>query len=208
MKRLNQEQLATKEYLETQVQLGLKPKYMVTFHYSNSAERCWRTIEKHKPMGFRNRIGFKCRDGFWHEVEADRSLDRQRNDYDCITNDAAHIKNTILKYLYGIKRLNQTWRHDYPQLLFFHEKGKVNLQYHTHLLMPEENLKINDTNGLRDYFHSNLRRKSKCLTKWKSIDVREVTSVNGILSYLNKETSKFHNSLDYINSNPIIREKP
>ena len=202
--RLNKEKDETQLFLEYQLKLGFKPKYFVSFHYYHSTETSWKVIEDRKPLNFGNRIGFKCKNGFWNEVEKDKSIDRRRNDYDCIVQDTRHIKNTILKYLYGLKRLNQTWRYEFPNLFFFQEKGKVGLQYHTHLLMPEKNLKYNTTNDLYNYFNSNLRKKSFCFSKWKTIHIREIDNPQIALSYVNKETNKFHNSLDYENSNFIL----
>ena len=202
--KTNQEQDETQLFLEYQLSLGFKPKYFVSFHYYHSTETSWKTIEEKKTLDFGNRIGFKCRNGFWNEVEIDKAIDRKRNDYDCIVKDTKHIKNTILKYLYGIKRLNQTWKYEFPNLFFFHEKGKVGLQYHTHLLMPEKNLKYKNEKDLYNYLNSNLRRKSNCFSKWKTIHIREIDSPLKAVSYVNKETNKFHNSLDYQNSHFIL----
>ena len=44
-------------------------------------------------------------------------------DEDYFIEDTGQIKNVILKELYGIKRLNQTWKYEFPNLMFFYEKG-------------------------------------------------------------------------------------
>ena len=204
MIKINQEKTETQLFLEYQLKLGFNPKYFVSLHYFHSTEKSWRTIEERKTLNFGNRIGFKCINGFWNEVEGDKSNDRKRNEYDCIVKDTRHIKNTMLKYLYGIKRLNQEWKYEFPNLFFFHEKGKVKLQYHTHILLPEKNLKYNSLNDLSNYFNSNLRKKSKCFSKWKNIHIREIDDPLKCVSYVNKETSMEHNSLDYENSNFIL----
>ena len=40
-------------------------------------------------------------------------------DEDYFIEDTGQIKNVILKELYGIKRLNQTWKYEFPNLMFF-----------------------------------------------------------------------------------------
>ena len=54
----------------------------------------------------------------------DNGLNYRRNDYDSLIDDTSQVKNVILKELYGIKRLNQDWKYDFPNLFFFQEKGK------------------------------------------------------------------------------------
>ena len=196
----NNYQTETELFLNNQIELGFKPKWFITFHYHHPAEKCWKVIEKYKPLGYGNRIGFKTRNGLWNEVEYYNSLERKRNDYDCLVEDTSQIKNVLLKYLYGINRLNQEWKHEFPNLFFFHEKGKVKLQYHTHLLIPEKNCKSTNTNDLYRALNSNIRKKRKCFSKWKTIHIREVDNPYLALSYVNKETNKEHNSLDYENS--------
>ena len=119
----NDYQTETELFLNNQIELGFKPKWFITFHYHHPAEKCWKVIEKYKPLGYGNRIGFKTRNGLWNEVEYYNSLERKRNDYDCLVEDTSQIKNVMLKYLYGINRLNQEWKHEFPNLFFFHEKG-------------------------------------------------------------------------------------
>jgi hypothetical protein len=196
----NNYQNETELFLNNQISLGFKPKWFITFHYHHPAEKCWKVIEDYKPLNFGNRVGFKCRDGFWNEVEYYNSLEKKRNDFDCIIDDASQIKNVMLKYLYGIKRLNQEWKYEFPNLFFFHEKGKVKLQYHTHLLIPEKNCKYSTKEDLHYALNTIIRKKRKCFSKWKTIHVREVDNPYLALSYVNKETCKEHNSLDYENS--------
>jgi len=196
----NKEQTETELFLNSQIEMGFKPKWFITFHYHHPVEKSWKVVEEHKPFGFGNRIGFKCRDGFWNEVEYYNSLERKRNSFDCVVDDASQIKNALLKYLYGIKRLNQDWKYEFPNMLFFHEKGKVNLQYHTHLLIPEKNCKYATQEDLYNVLNTTIRKKRKCFSKWKTIHIREVDNPYLALSYVNKETSMKHNSLDYENS--------
>ena len=196
----NQEQEETQLFLEQQLNLGFKPKWFVSIHYLHPNEMCWRKYENIKPLGFGSRIGFQSKNGFWNEVEMDNALIARRNNYDKLIEDTSQVRNVILKSLYGINRLNQVWKCELPNLFFFHEKGKTKLQYHTHLLMPEENCKFNSVEDLTSYFNSLIRKKRKCFSKWKKIHIREIDNPSKALSYVNKETNQFHNSLDYQNS--------
>ena len=112
-----------------------------------------------------------------------------------------------MKKLYGIKRMNRPDKYEYPNLLFFHEKGKTKLQYHTHILLPSRNLMSNDVMELMDIFNTSIRKETKCISKWKRIDITEVETPNNIMSYLNKETNATGVSFDFINSNPIVLSK-
>lgn len=196
----NKEKTETELFLQNQLDLGFNPKWFVSIHYLHPTENCWRKYEDIKPLGFGSRIGFKSRYGFWNEVSMDNGLNYRRNDYDSLIDDTSQVKNVILKELYGIKRLNQDWKYDFPNLFFFQEKGKVKLQYHTHLLMPQNNCKYDTIEELYNSFNITIRRKRKCFSKWKTIHIREIDNPQKALSYVNKETNKFHNSLDYENS--------
>ena len=103
--------------------------------------------------------------------------------------------------MYIIKRLNQVWKYEFPNILFFHELGKVKLQYHTHLILPETTL-YNTEEELKDVFNTAVRERSKCISKWKKIDVEEIEPDDkySVIGYLNKETTSKHLSFDPINS--------
>jgi hypothetical protein len=114
------------------------------------------------------------------------------------------VKNVILKTLYGIKRLNREDKSDFPHLLFFHEKGKVKLLYHTHILLPEVSACSNTAEDILDFFEEYIRPSRKCLSRWKDVDIRPITSEEGVMSYLNKETTWYNYAFDPVNSHPII----
>jgi hypothetical protein len=95
-------------------------------------------------------------------------------------------------------------KYDYPNLLFYHEKGKVKLQYHTHILLDAKNLKTNDVDAIQDIFDTSIKETTKCLSKWKLIDITPVSNAYNIMGYLNKETQKSHISFDFYNSHPIL----
>ena len=88
-------------------------------------------------------------------------------------------------------------------MLFFHELGKVNLQFHTHQLMSQVQEEFNDQEVLEHLFNKKFRKKRKCFSLWKKIDVTKVYEPKGIIDYLVKETNINHLSPDLENSRVI-----
>ena len=193
--------IAVLNYLYQQVDMGFKPKYLVSLHYQNPAEYCKPIRETNKPLGFGDRIGFKTSIPLWNSVAWDRFIEYNRNDIDTTMKNTGKIRNLILKYLYGIKRLNRPDKFEFPNLYFFHEKGKVGLQYHTHILIPECKYHISE---IEEVFNTSIRERCKCISRWKTIDITEVNSSRGVMGYVNKETSSQHTAFDFLNSIPII----
>ena len=180
---MNKFQAETQRYLISQLDLGFSPKWFITYHLFNPSQ---------------NGIGKK--QSVWKSIPHYEYYENRRNDYDAIVEDTSQIKNIILKYLYDIKRLNQDWKYDFPNLFFFHEKGKAKTQYHTHLLMPE--CKYENKELLEFIWNNKLRKKRKCFSKYR-IHIREIDNPTLALQYVNKETCMKHNSLDYQNSHFI-----
>ena len=180
--------------LETEV---VKPKWLVSFHYSNDCDYIKPIKETDNKLGYKDRFGYKCFGDLWKT----NYNNKKRENLDSIYKDARQIKNIVLKYLYNIKRLNQVWKYDFPNILFFHELGKVKLQYHTHLILPETTL-YNTEEELKDVFNTAVRERSKCISKWKKIDVEEIEPDDkySVIGYLNKETTSKHLSFDPMNS--------
>jgi len=184
---MNREKFETELFLLEQLELGFKPKWFITYHLFNPVE---------------NKI--KSNQSIWNSIPHYEYYDNRRNDYEAIVEDTSQIKNIALKYLYDIKRLDQDWKYDFPNLMFFHEKGKVKRQYHTHLLMPK--CKYENKQLLEFIWNNKLKKKRKCFSKYH-IHIREIDNPILALSYVNKETSMKHNSLDYINSHFIQPRK-
>lgn len=192
------------QYLHKQLDYGFEPKWMITFHYFHPTELAKPLKETDKQFGFGDRYTFKTYTDIWNQVPFYRYIEHRRNDLDAIYEDASQIRNCILKTLYGIKRLNRTDLYEFPNMFFFHEKGKVGLQYHTHILIPDKNLKYNNEVDLKDVFNTTIRKSRKCFSKWKDIDIAPVTNKYSMIGYLNKETKTNHIALDPHNSIPII----
>ena len=190
-------------YLYNQIDMGFNPKYLITLHYQNSADYCRPIRETNNTLGFRDRYGFKASTPIWNSVAWDKFVDSCRNDIDLTMKNASQIRNLILKLVYGVKRLNRPDKYRIPNLYFFHEKGKVKLQFHTHILLPECDF---STEELHDLFNTSILERCKCIARWKKIDVTDVNKneVYDVMGYLNKETNSKHIPLDPWNSNPII----
>ncbi len=192
----NQTQYETAQYLMKQERLGFKPAFLVTFHYYHPDEN------RNKVLTLRDgKTTFK--ENLWKECQKDKFIRQRRLDVDGLIEDTKQIRNVILKELYGIKRLNQTWKYEFPNTLFFYERGKSHIKFHTHLLLPRKNLKYDNIHLLEFAFNERIRRKRKCFSNWKEINIQEVSNVRGALSYCNKETTSNDYSIDYFNSNPI-----
>ena len=191
-------------YLHNQLILGVEPVFMVSMHYQHPVEHTKPLKETDKPLGFGDRYGFKTIRDIWKEVPLYKYWEKKRNEEEQVIKDTKKVKCRILKKLYGIKRLNRPDKYDVPNLLFFHERGKTKLQYHTHILLTGKNLLTNDTNELLDIFHTSIRKETKCLSRWKHIDVEPVETPYNVIGYLNKETHSSHISFDFYNSIPIV----
>ena len=197
--------IETLRYLNKQIQNGFQPKYLVSFHYRHPSERYTAKKETKNLLGWKDRYGMNNRNSLWGEIPQYNYYDKRRNDYDLIVEDTNQIRRVIARHLYGINKINHLDK--YPTMFFFHELGKSKLSYHSHLLLPKQNernelyqLKINDLERLTDEFNITIKYKRKCFSSWKSIHIREVDDPYKAVSYLNKETSQDHYSLDYTNS--------
>ena len=54
------------------------------------------------------------------ESQKDKFIRQRRLDVDALIEDTSQIRNVILKELYGIKRLNQGYKYEFPNTLFLH----------------------------------------------------------------------------------------
>ncbi len=192
-------------FLYNQIDIGFKPDYFITFHYRHARERYSARRETKNPLGYKDRYGMDTAKTLWKEIPKYNFYDLIRNDYDLIVEETREIRNVIAKELYGIKRINHFDK--FPPMFFFHELGKAKLQYHTHLLLPRLNIRNNQFNlktktqeQLEYEFNNTIRDKRKCFSSWKHIHIREIDNPYVAVSYVNKETTRQHTSLDYQNS--------
>ena len=198
--------IAVLNYLYNQVDIGFKPFWFISLHYQHPVEHAKPFKETDKPLGFGDRINFKTCRNIWYETPLYNYWNKQRNDEDQVVKDASKIRNIILKTLYGLKRLNRPDKYEIPNYYFFNEKGKVKLQYHTHIVLPET-LYYNSENELNDVFNNYIREKLQCFSKFKTIKVERINSIYDIFGYLNKETKSNFVAFDPFTSNPITPNK-
>ena len=198
--RRNQFRYDSLLYLQEQLELGFDPKWLITYHYFTPEELLKAMKETNNDYGLRDRYGFNSNKNLWNQVARDKWIKRRREELDWIIKDTSQIKNVELKHIYGISRLNRLDKYDIPPMLFFHELGKVKLQYHTHQLMSHVPEEFNDQKVLDHLFNNVIRKERKCFSKWKKIDVRKVYEPKGLSSYLVKETNIKHLSPDLENS--------
>ena len=199
-RRRNQYRYDSLLYLQEQLELGFDPKWLITYHYFTPEELLKVLRETENDHGFRDRYESK---NLWNQVARDKWIKRRREELDWIIKDTSQIKNLELKHIYGVSRLNNLDKYNIPPMLFFHEKGKVNLQFHTHQLMSHVPEEFNDQEVLEHLFNKKFRKKRKCFSIWKKIDVTKVYEPKGIIDYLVKETNINHLSLDHENSRVI-----
>ena len=187
-------------YLQEQLELGFDPQWLITYHYYTPEELIKAIRESYNAYGIGDRYGFKSNKNLWNQVARDKWIKRRRQELDWIIKDTGQIKNVELKHIYGVSRLNRLDKYDIPPMLFFHELGKVNLQFHTHQLMSHVPEEFNDQEVLDYLFNNVFRKKRKCFSKWKKIDIRKVYEPVGLIDYLVKETNIKHLSPDLENS--------
>ena len=192
-----EERIATLKFLHDQVGKGFSPRWFITYHLHHPEELVKPIQETNNPYGYKNRYGFEK--NLWKYLPRYKYFDYRRSDKDEVEHDTRKVRNVLLRKGYGIKRFNKHRVREYPQMIFAHELGKYKLRYHTHLLIPEINKSLNSVNSVENLF-SFIRSKIKCVSRWKSIQIEEVDNTKNLLSYLNKETRKNINPVDYQNS--------
>ena len=197
--------IALLNYLHQQIDMGFKPKWLISLHYQHPTEHAKPFKETNNLYGFGDRINFKTKRNIWFEDALYKYWDNKRNDEEQVIKDAGQIKNRILRYFYKVKRLNKYHQHKYqiPNLYIFNEKGKTGLKYHTHIVLPDT-LCYNNQEDICEVFNLSIRKRLQCISTWKDIDVREINRIYDIFGYLNKETKSNFVAFDFTNSNPII----
>ena len=202
----NQTQYETSQFLMEQERLGFNPSHFITFHYYHPDEKDFshlRYNDKTTKKRFYNSL--------WREKPKHNFIRKRRLNEFSVVEDTSQIKNVVLKELYGVKRLDKKSKYEIPNLIFFHEKGKSQVKYHTHLLLSHTKYfksgkwRKHPSQSLEYVFNNRIREKRKCFSNWKNIHIEEVYDVRGALSYCNKETNSSNISIDFQNSNLITR---
>lgn len=177
--RSNPHASALRHYLGKQLALGFRPHYFLTWHYINPGEY---RQQRHLLLDVKGL--------------SDAAHLRRRSDPEIVSKDCLQIRNRLQRHLWGIKRLHQTWKHNEPPMLFFHELG-AGEQLHTHLLIPTPAVATYDSReALLHYCNDQLRSQCSFLSRDRTIDVRPIDNSEGLIDYLLKEANGESYSFD------------
>ena len=201
----NKNKEETFKMLTHQLDNGFMPQWFITYHYYHPYERIRPLKETNKPLGYKDRYGYRTGGDMWKQVNSDARMIRKRKSLTSLSKDSIEIQRVILQHLFDIKHPNKYWKYNLPPLFFFHEKGRKkiendNFTYHTHLIMPNVNEEYNDAETLLEVFDTSIRKRRKCFSHWKKIDVREIFEPQGALDYVIKETNHTNSSFDFMAS--------
>ena len=184
-------------YLQEQLDLGFDPKYLLTYHLTHPRDYLRPLKETNKKYGHKDRVSYRGGGDLWKKVGYDKYMHKMRNDYDFTVKDNRYVQKLIFKWLYGISKIKKDTI--LPRMMYFIEKGKVKLQYHIHILLSG-NMLYEDEGDIADTLNSSIRMRAKCISSTKPVHCQKVDNPDTALSYLNKEMSKEHLSLDTQNS--------
>lgn len=194
------------QFLHNQLNLGFNPSKMITFHLKHPSEKSRAFKETKNSLGFGDRVGYKSYGDLWHQVPEYNFYENRRNDEFDTQKDVGVVKILILKYLYGIKRPNQSWRYHIPNMIFFMEKGKVKLQYHIHILLDDAFSLSRNPSDQYEIMNKSVKEGARCISKRNKIHIKEIDDPKKAVAYLSKEVKGNHYSIDFINSNFIKNE--
>ena len=189
-------QKATINLVMDQIHQGFSPQWILTYHYGNPYERGWRVIESASRWGYKipnNRM-------LWDNVSYDKSLLARRNDPILISNDTKCIRNLLIQHYWGIN--GDLRKHDQSKtpMLFVHEQGREQIQYHTHLVIGSLPHTFNNPVAIQNLWKQEILPRAKCLSRTNSLHVEPVRSARGLMNYLTKEIREGKINVDYDSS--------
>lgn len=190
---------ATEQYISSQVALGFKPAWMLTFHYWNPYQRGWRVAEPGIKWGYRVPNNHLT----WAAVSADTAITRRRNDIIKVSSDARAVRNRLIRAVWGVNDLRKHNQQLSPMLVF-HEKGKSELQYHTHILLCELPRPYNNIQSIQRIWNTAVAPTTRCISPTNSLHIRPVDSARIAGRYLTKEINCNETVVDWEASIPII----
>ena len=182
------------KYLQEQIELGFDPKYLITYHLKHPRDYLQPLKETNNKYGHKDRFSYRGSGDLWKKVGYDKYMHKMRNDYDFTVKDNRYVQKLIFKWLYGIRRPDKESK-NLPRMMTFIEKGKVKLQYHIHTLLSGKMLYDKEVDII-ETLNSSIRMRAKCICATKPVHCQKVNSPGVAVSYLNKEMSKEHLSLD------------
>lgn len=211
---------AWRRYLYTQIDMGFKPRYLISVHYENPEDWVKQQRETHTSLDldFKDRYSIVThRDSSGNRLSFNKYLEKISYDYwkfrrssvDLVGKDASRLRNFLLKNLFLVKRLHRKDLYTIPNYYIFHEMGKARDQFHTHILMPEA-IQFNSLDQITELL---FKAPIKCISKQRDPHVEIVdkyrryegkSGAYGVMNYLTKQTSHEFTPFDFCNSNPII----
>lgn len=181
------------DVVDEQVQLGFSPCWVLAFHYGNPYERGWRVYETATRWGYKiptNRM-------LWDNVGYDKSLLARRNDPDLVSKDAEHVRNLLLQRGWGVSGKLENHEEGSIPLIFIHEKGKEQIQYHTHLLLPALPAELNSIKGIQRLWKQEIIPRAQSLSRTNSLHAQRVYDIQGLMRYLTKEVGSDDVCIDF-----------
>lgn len=185
-------QEATLQFLREQGWRGFRPEWMISFHYANPLERGWNTANQALNNG-------KARSGsspLLLNQPTSSGITRARNDFFKVSKDAQHIRNLLRKGIWDAKHFDRVAESTTP-MIFFHEKGGQNVQYHTHLLIGQTPSNYKTIESIEQFWQNYVTPRAKCISRTNSIHVRVADSHPRAIGYLTKELSFRDDVVDY-----------
>ena len=89
-------------------------------------------------------------------------------------------------------------------MIFVHEKGQAQLQYHTHLIIPALPAPINSVSGIQALWKHQILPRAKSLSRQNSLHAERVYDINGFMQYLAKEIKQNDGGIDYHASRLLV----
>jgi hypothetical protein len=185
-------QEATLQFLKEQGWRGFQPEWMISFHYANGLERGWNTARRAHNTG-------NARSGsapLLLNQPTSSGITRARNDFFKVSKDAQHIRNLIRKGIWNVNRFDRVDESTTP-MIFFHEKGGQNVQYHTHLLLGKTPDNFKTIESIEQFWQDYVMPRAKCISRTNSTHVRVADSHLRAIGYLTKELSFRRDVVDY-----------
>lgn len=179
---------ATLDLLKAQIRRGFQPDWLITFHYASPIERGWngRCTGIPRPITAPSLYAQPTRTG----------IARARNDFFQVSRDARHIRNLLRRAIWGVKRQEQVDESETP-MIFFHEKGMMNIQYHTHLLLGSTPPEFKTIESIEAVWNGYVLPRAQCLSRTNSVDVRAAETPMRACGYLTKELRFRQEVVDY-----------
>jgi hypothetical protein len=183
---------AAKEFLANQWYRGFQSTWMITYHYANAEERGWNKTRRVQNTGVERSLN----QSLLLSNPAQSSQSKTRNNFFEVSKDAKHIRNLLLQEIWGVKRKDKHDESTTP-MIFFHEKGGEETQYHTHILLGPTPTPITSEEDLVEIWNTKVLPKARCLSRTNTVHVRYVDSRQKAIGYLTKEQALRPDLIDY-----------